>query len=401
MNVSANVNGTAAVHAAPLKAVGPAHGARVASIDVMRGLVMMVMMLDHVRERFFLRWPVPDPMDIATIEPAQFFGRFAAHFCAPIFVFLTGLSAWLYAHPASGPRSATLFLLKRGLFLVALEVFVVNVSWSGRFPPPTIYLQVIWAIGLSMIALALLHHLPRKLLVALGLLIVFGHNLLTPIWYLPGDWQFIPWTILHDRGYLVAEGALKVKVSYPLLPWIGVILLGYAVGPWYARSEPPASRRRALLIAGGVSMALLLVLRGLNIYGETLPWVAGETAMLSVMSFLNVTKYPPSLAFLLITVGGGCLVLAWLEGRNNALLRVAGVFGGVPMFYYLLHLFTLLLLQEAALALLGANHGGRYEFDSYWMVWLMSALMLPLMFWPCKKFGQFKRRTTMGWVKYF
>ena len=379
----------------------PPPGARVASIDVMRGLVMMVMMLDHVRERFFLRWPVPDPLDIATIDPALFFGRFAAHFCAPIFVFLTGLSAWLYAHPAGGARPATGFLLKRGLFLVVLEIVVINFSWSGRFPPPTIYLQVIWAIGLSMIALALLHRLPRKALVALGLIIVCGHNLLTPISFEPGSWAYIPWTILHDRGFLVAEGALKIKVSYPLLPWIGVILLGYAAGPWYAGSVPPARRRETLLIAGGVSLALLLVLRGLNIYGETLDWVPGETALLTVMSFLNVTKYPPSLAFLLITVGGGCLVLAWLEGRDNGLLRVAAVFGGAPMFYYLLHLFTLLLLQEAALALFGANYGERYEFDSYWMVWLMSAALIPLMYWPCKAFGQFKRRTTMAWVKYF
>ena len=375
-------------------------GARVASIDVMRGLVMMVMMLDHVRERFFLRWPVPDPLDIATIDPALFFGRFAAHFCAPVFVFLTGLSAWLYAHPAGGARPATGFLLKRGSFLVVLEIVVVNLAWSGRFPPPTIYLQVIWAIGLSMIALALLHRLPRRVLVALGLIIVCGHNLLTPISFEPGSWGYLPWTILHDRGFLVAEGALKIKVSYPLLPWIGVILLGYAAGPWYARSMEPARRRQALLIAGGVSLALLLVLRGLNIYGETLDWVSGETALLTVMSFLNVTKYPPSLAFLLITVGGGCLVLAWLEGRDNGLLRVAAVFGGAPMFYYLLHLFTLLLLQEAALALFGANYGQRYEFDSYWMVLLMSATLIPLMYWPCKAFGQFKRRTTMAWVKY-
>lgn len=282
-----------------------------------------------------------------------------------------------------------------------LEIVVINFSWSGRFPPSAIYLQVIWAIGLSMIALALLHRLPRKVLVALGLIIVFGHNLLTPISFEPGSWGFIPWTILHDRGYLVAEGALKIKVSYPLLPWIGVILLGYAAGPWYARSVAPARRRKTLLIAGGVSLALLLVLRGLNIYGETLAWVPGETALLTVMSFLNVTKYPPSLAFLLITLGGGCLVLAWLEGRDNGLLRVSAVFGGAPMFYYLLHLFTLLILQVAALAILGANYGGRYEFDSYWMVWLMSAALLPLMYWPCKAFGQFKRRTTMAWVKYF
>ena len=263
--------------------------ARVASIDVMRGLVMMIMMLDHVRETFFLRWQVTDPMDVAQTEPALFFSRFAAHFCAPMFVFLTGLSAWLYAHPSAGPRPATGFLLKRGLFLVGLEVLVVSVAWTGIFPAPTIYLQVIWVIGLAMIALALLHQLPRAVLAVIGLVIVAGHNLLTPVTFAPGDWGYIPWTILHDRGFLVAEGALKIKVSYPLLPWIGVIVLGYVAGPWYARTVDSARRRSLLVTAGVAALAVLLVLRGLNIYGETLDWTTGETALRTVMSFLNVT----------------------------------------------------------------------------------------------------------------
>jgi uncharacterized membrane protein len=374
--------------------------ARVASIDVMRGLVMMIMMLDHVRETFFLRWQVSDPMDVATVEPALFFSRFAAHFCAPMFVFLTGLSAWLYAHPASGPRLATGFLLKRGLFLVVLEVLVVSVAWTGVFPPPTIYLQVIWVIGLAMIALALLHRLPRAVLAGLGLAIVFGHNLLTPIAFAPDSWGYVPWTILHDRGYLVTEGALKIKVSYPLLPWIGVIVLGYVAGPWYARTTASSARRGLLLKTGATALALLLVLRGLNIYGETLDWVQGDSALRTVMSFLNVTKYPPSLAFLLLTLGAGLIVLAWLEQRDNRFLQVCAAFGGAPMFYYLLHLFLLLGLQKLAVAVLGANYGNRYEFDSLWMVWLLSAALIPLLYWPCKVFGAFKRRTSMGWVRY-
>lgn len=374
--------------------------ARVASIDVMRGLVMMIMMLDHVRETFFLRWQVTDPMDVAQTEPALFFSRFAAHFCAPMFVFLTGLSAWLYAHPSAGPRPATGFLLKRGLFLVVLEVLVVSVAWTGIFPAPTIYLQVIWVIGLAMIALALLHQLPRAVLAVIGLVIVCGHNLLTPVTFAPGDWGYIPWTILHDRGFLVAEGALKIKVSYPLLPWIGVIVLGYVAGPWYARTVESARRRSLLVTTGVAALAVLLVLRGLNIYGETLDWTTGETALRTVMSFLNVTKYPPSLAFLLLTLGVGLVVLGWLEQRDNLFLRVCATFGGAPMFYYLLHLFLLLGLQKLAVAAFGANDGSRYEFDHLWQVWLLSAVLIPLLYWPCKAFGAFKRRTSMGWVRY-
>jgi uncharacterized membrane protein len=383
-----------------MTSIASVRGPRVASIDVMRGLVMMIMMVDHVRETFFLRWQVSDPMNVSDTDPGLFFSRLAAHFCAPMFVFLTGLSAWLYAHPAAGPRSATGFLLKRGLFLIALEILVVSFAWSGRFPPPTIYLQVIWAIGLSMIALAALHRMPRGVVAALGLLIVFGHNLLTPISFAPGDLGYVPWTVLHDRGYLVAEGALKIKVSYPLLPWIGVILLGYAAGPLYAPATSSPHRRKLLAWAGGAALTLLLLLRGLNIYGETLPWQQGADGLHTAMSFLNVTKYPPSLAFLLMTVGSGLLVLAWLEQRNSWFLRVCAVFGGAPMFYYLLHLFVLLLLQRAAVAWLGANAGTRYEFDSLWMIWALSAAMLPLLYLPCRAFGAFKRRTDLAWVKY-
>jgi len=375
-------------------------GQRVASIDVMRGLVMMIMMLDHVRETFFLRWQVSDPMNVAETEPELFFSRLAAHFCAPMFVFLTGLSAWLYAHPSTGPRSPAGFLFKRGLFLIALEICVVSVAWTGTVPPTTIYLQVIWVIGLAMIALALLHRLPRGVLIALGLAIVFGHNVLTPLSFQPGDAGYIPWTILHDRGWLVAEGALRIKVSYPLLPWIGVIVLGYAAGPWYAARTAPEQRRKLLVRAGVAALALLAVLRGLNIYGETLPWTQQQDALHTVMSFLNVTKYPPSLAFLLLTLGVGLLVLAWLEQRSNWFLRVCAIFGGAPMFYYLLHLYVLLAMQKTAVAWLGANYGQRYEFDSLWQVWMLSAVLIPLLYWPCRAFGKFKRRTTMAWVRY-
>ncbi|MRW89698.1 DUF1624 domain-containing protein [Duganella sp. FT80W] len=373
---------------------------RVASIDVMRGLVMMIMMIDHVRETFFLRWQVSDPMNVADTDPGLFFSRLAAHFCAPMFVFLTGLSAWLYAHPSAGARSPAGFLFKRGLFLIALEICVVSVAWTGRVPPTTIYLQVIWVIGLAMIALALLHKLPRGVLIALGLAIVFGHNALTPISFQPGEAGYIPWTILHDRGYLVAEGALKVKVSYPLLPWIGVIVLGYAAGPWYASVTAPSQRRKLLAGAGVAALMLLAVLRGLNIYGETKPWEQGVDALHTAMSFLNVTKYPPSLAFLLLTLGVGLLVLAWLEQRDNAFLRICATFGGAPMFYYLLHLYLLLALQMLAVTALGANHGSRYEFDSLWQVWALTVALIPLLYWPCRAFGNFKRRTTMAWVRY-
>ncbi|RFP09205.1 DUF1624 domain-containing protein [Duganella sp. BJB488] len=382
-------------------AIPSMRGPRLASIDIMRGLVMMMMTVDHVRETFFLRWQVSDPMDVAQIDPGLFFSRLAAHFCAPMFVFLTGLSAWLYAHPASGPRPVTGFLVKRGLMLVALEISVIGVAWTGKIPPPVIYLQVIWVIGLAMIALTLLHRLPSPPLIGGALCIVFGHNLLTPIAFEPGSPAYIPWTILHDRGFLLAQGPLMIKVSYPLLPWIGVIVLGYATGPWYASCIDPARRQRFLMYSGIIAVLLFLMLRVSNFYGETLPWTAGETAMRTVMSFLNVKKYPPSLDFLLLTLGSGLVLLSRLETWNNRLLRGAANFGSAPLFYYVLHLYLLLILQKLLAWGLGTNDGNRYEFQSLWTIWLVSVLLLASLHAPVMAFARFKRKSTMAWVRYF
>lgn len=369
---------------------------RIASIDVARGLVMLLMTVDHVRETFFLQHQVSDPMDAATTDPALFFSRLAAHFCAPMFVFLTGLSAWLYANPAAGPRSATGFLAKRGAFLILLEIVVINFAWTGSFTPHTVYLQVMWAIGLSMLALALLHRLPLAALAALGVLIVFGHNALAGVQFAPGSWAASAWTILEQRGNLV-DGPVRVRISYPLLAWIGVILLGYCCGPLYARATVPAVRQRALMLAGVACLALLLVLRTWNIYGETQPWVMQADALRSAMSWLNFTKYPPSLHFVLFTLGVGSLVLAWIERSHAGWLRVAAVFGGAPLFFYILHLYVLLAVQRLAAGVLGV---ARADVDQVWQVWLGAALLCLLLYWPTRRFGRYKRESGKAWVKY-
>lgn len=375
---------------------------RIEVIDVMRGLVMVIMVLDHVRERFYLRVPVSDPMDVATTEPLLFFTRVLAHFCAPMFVFLTGLGAWLYANPANGaPRSATGFLVKRGLLLVVLEVTVILFSWVEKFPPHTIWLQVIWVIGLCMIILGLAHQLPRWILAVVGFTLVFGHNLLTPIQFQPGESGYWAWTILHDRGYLIADGPTKLKVSYPLLPWIGVIFLGWLAGPIFSKTMDAARRARIWTQLGLACLALLAFLRGFNIYGETLPWTVQQDALHTVMSFLNYTKYPPSLDFLLLTLGVGFLLFPVFERVSNGVTRAISVFGSAPMFFYILHLYVLLALQLLMLALVGANHGGRWELDQYWPVWLISVALLPVFYYPTRAFARYKRTTDKAWVKYF
>jgi uncharacterized membrane protein len=289
---------------------------RIDTIDMMRGLVMLIMLLDHVRERVLLHLQVSDPMDLTTTTVGLFFSRLAAHLCAPVFVFLTGLSAWLYQNHHSGiQRPVRQFLVKRGFFLIALELTVVNFAWMGSYH--TLWLQVIWVIGLSMLALAALVHLSKPVLAMIGLTLVFGHNLLTPISFAPEAWGYSLWTILHDRNYLLnAEAAATfgmpmVKLSYPLLPWIGVIVLGYLAGPLYHYST--TQRQRWLLGLGLACLGLLLLLRGLNFYGETLPWQHQASLLLTIMDWLNFTKYPPSLNFLLLTLGVMFLLLLVFE----------------------------------------------------------------------------------------
>ncbi|CAM1358606.1 DUF1624 domain-containing protein [Tenacibaculum xiamenense] len=371
---------------------------RIASIDILRGLVMLIMLVDHAREHFFSHQHVIDPMNIQETNPSLFFTRLSAHLCAPIFVFLTGLSAWLYSNPKGKPsRSATSFLLKRGLFLLLLEVTLVNFSWSASYN--TLYLQVIWAIGISMISLAFFSKLPRVWIGVIGLLIVFGHNLLTPITFTNTEFGYNLWTILHDRGYLFIEGFIKTRVSYPVLPWIGVILLGYFTGPIYNYNRVQKNRKKLLLYIGLSLLALLILLRGFNIYGETLPWKQQNSILQSTMSFLNYTKYPPSLDFLLLTLGIGFLLLSYFETISNKFAKILKVYGSAPMFFYLVHLYTLLIVHGILMFTL--NNGEIIKLNHIYQLWLVSAVIAFLLYFPTKKFGDYKRQSTSKLIKYF
>lgn len=372
---------------------------RIQSIDMMRGLVMLIMLLDHVRERFFYHMQVLDPMDLDETSASLFFSRFAAHLCAPVFVFLTGLSAWLYANPVNGPaRSARSFLLKRGLFLIALEVTIINFSWMGSYH--TIWLQVIWAIGLSMVVLALVSQWPKAVLTLLGFGIVFGHNLLTPFSFQPEEWGYSLWTILHDRNFLVSEGAVKIKASYPVLPWIGVIILGYLAGPLYSKTLSAEHRGRLLLQLGAGCLLLFIVLRGFNIYGETLDWQLYPDLVTSLMSILNLTKYPPSLNYLLVTLGLMFLLLFVLEKPQGNWTQILVNFGSAPMFFYILHLYVLLVLYRIVLALCGPNQGEGFGMEHMGWIWLTTVLLAVALYLPTKWFSLYKKRSQQAWIRY-
>jgi len=356
------------------------------SIDALRGLVMLLMLADHTREYFLLSAPVSDPMDLRIASPDLVAARLAAHLCAPVFIALAGVSAWLYG--AARPRGATArFLLERGLFLLLLELTLVGFAWSFSLSPAMIYLQVIWAIGWSMIALAGLLWLPRGALIAVAIVLVAGHNLLDPVRLAAGHPLHPLWAVLHQRDLIDLGAGVTARTSYPVLPWIGVIALGYAIGPWFHAS--PAWRRRALVATGTILLLGFVLLRTINRYGEPVPWELGATPLLTLLSFLNVTKYPPSLDFLLLTLGPGAWLLAGFERRAP---RWLAVLGSAPMFFYLLHLYALHLLVIAV--------GGR-EVPTIGHVWLLAAAVAPPLWWATRWFAGVKRRSASRWLRFF
>lgn len=366
---------------------------RLASIDRLRGLVMLLMLVDHTREFFYLGHQVTDPMDLAATSPALVLTRFASHPCAPIFVALTGLAAWLYGQ--GKPLAATsAFLLKRGAFLLLLEVTVVSFAWTFALPPLTLFLQVIWAIGLSMIALAGLVHLPRAAMVAIGIIIVAGHNLLDGVHVPAGSPGHAVWAVLHDRGYLELGGGLRARTSYPVLPWIGTIALGYAAGPWFGRDASPQGRVRRLAIAAAAMLALFVVLRTSGLYGDAGAWTWQGDALTTALGAFNLTKYPPSLDFLLVTLAIGALLLAIWDRRPGGVLAVLG---GAPLFFYVLHLYALHLLHAGAAWISGDP---AFEVPSVSWLWIIAAALAPPLWLATRWFAAVKRRSTAWWIRY-
>ncbi len=376
---------------------------RQVSIDLLRGLVMILMVLDHARDFFF--GLSARPTDLSVTTPVLFFSRWVTHFCAPVFVFLAGTSAYLYGRTRE-KGALSRFLLTRGLWLVFLELTVIRLGFT---PDPFYHftlIQVIWAIGWSMVALAALCWLPPTALVGVAVLIIAGHNLLDGI-HAPdiGRLGWL-WSIFHERGRWEPLARHQVLISYPLLPWIGVIAAGFAYGA--VQDVSSESRTRITRRLGGALLVAFVVLRAINVYGDPGPWKPQKTALFTLLSFLNTEKYPPSLLFLLMTLGPALLLLAGLENtRLLGTLRPIAIFGRVPLLFYVAHLYLLryvavflaiLRFGSSALKPL-PGHAGSPQYP-LWVTFVAWGIAVVVLYPLCRWFADIKKRRRQWWLSY-
>jgi len=386
---------------------------RIESIDLLRGTVMIIMALDHVRDYFHADALLYSPTDLSRTSVILFFTRWITHFCAPVFIFLAGVSAYLYGARRT-KNELSFFLFTRGLWLIFAEVVIIG--FIRTFNPGYFFinLQVIWAIGICMIILSVLIRANWYIILLAGVVLVGGHNLLDAV-HMPGAGvsSFL-WSVLHENHDFIF-GRFTVSIFYPVLPWLGVMIMGYCLGSLYAPGYHAAKRKRTLLWLGFGAIALFIILRSGNFYGDAALWAAQKNDVFTFMSFLNVTKYPPSLQYVLVTLGPALIFLALTEKPLNTLTLKITIFGRVAMFYYAAHLFLIHLAAIGGAVISGykwtdmilttrvyASPGLKgYGFDlvAVYLVWILLILALyPL----CKWFDAYKRANLSKhrWLSY-
>ena len=389
---------------------------RVNSVDLLRGVVMAFMLLDHTREfvhRDVLNF---DATDLTRTNVPLFFTRWVTHFCAPVFVFLAGAGAFLRLARGKGKSELSGFLVKRGLWLILLEFTLIRVVvWFNVDFRFALELQVIWVIGVSMIALAGLIHLPLRMVAAASVAMIALHNLLDVVRVAPmrgPGFRASIWMVLHQPGVIFFSPNVYGLVLYPLIPWIGVLAAGYAFGAFY---QLEAERRRRILFKLGIALlASFVLLRSVNVYGDPGRWETQRNAVFTVLSFLNVSKYPPSLLFLLLTLGAAILALPWFERTEKGRLsHIFITFGRVPLFFYFGQWVAVHVLATLAGYLAGQPIGwlfigpldrpspnpGNLGF-SLWVVYVFWFLGLLILYPLCRWFAEVKRRRRDWWLSY-
>ncbi len=376
---------------------------RIESIDLLKGLVMVIMALDHVRDYFHFSANYFDPTDPTQSTLPLFFTRWITHFCAPTFSFLAGLSACM-----AGRRKTKIelsaFLVKRGLWLVFIEITIVAFAWSFDPQFRGILLGVIWVLGISMIVLAALIHLPRTGILIFSCIMIFGHNLLDGIH--SGN---LGWELLHQQS-LYRFANINFLIGYPMIPWIAVMALGYYFGGSYDPLFGAEKRRKLFNIIGLSAIAFFIILRATNIYGNPKLFLPGNSFSQGLISFLNPAKYPPSLDYLLMTLGVAIVFLANSENLKGKVVNFFSTFGKVPFFYYILHLYLIHFFAMIAAQLTG--HGWQLFVLPAWIsfvpemkgygfglvavygIWIGIIIVLyPI----CKKFADYKMKHKEKW----
>jgi len=402
--------------AAPATAAQPAPAPRIQSVDAIRGAIMMLMAIDHIRDYIARSAMQFLPTDLTRTTAAIFFTRWITHFCAPVFILTAGLGAFLWmdrGHRLKAELSR--FMVTRGVWLILLEVTILRVILLSqiRYRGSIVLLFILWAIGLSMIALAGLIYLPTKWLAGLSVTLIALHNLLDPISAKSFGRAAFLWNILHQQGLFSWLG-FNFVIAYPVLPWIGVITAGYCLGRVFLWN---AGRRQQFLFRLGLGLSgAFILLRAVNVYGDPVRWSRQASGLFTVLSFLNTTKYPPSLAFLLMTLGPALLVTAWLDRLQFSSTNPLIVFGRVPFFYYVTHLA---LAHLVAIVLNYARYGWKpflwiappsmgsssdlfpsnYGFP-LWVVYAVWIAVLMLLYPACLWFSRLKQRRHDWWLGY-
>lgn len=395
---------------------GRQSGSRLQSIDALRGAIMIIMALDHVRDFFHRSAPLFRPEDLARTTPLLFFTRWITHFCAPVFMFTAGLGAFLWWQRKHSRGELSRYLLTRGLWLILLELTVMRLALNFNFSPKyPVLMLVLWALGGSMIALALLVQMPLRWLSVLSVAIIALHNTLDSVQAALFGPASPLWNALHQPGAFRFAGEIFV-IGYPLLPWIATMAAGFCFGHVFLLS--PDRRQRIIRRTGFGCTVAFLVIRALNVYGDPVPWSMQRSGVYTVLSFFNCTKYPPSLEFLLMTLGPALILLGWLDRRRFSANNPLIVFGRVPLFFFLVHFYAIHVLAAvfaffrygepslrflfSPLPSMGGNAalfppGFGYSLGVVYLVWIsLVTALYPL----CRWYAGIKAGRRYWWLSY-
>ena len=386
---------------------------RIQSIDILRGIVMLIMAIDHVRDFFHVTAFTDSPTNLDTTTPQLFFTRWITHFCAPVFVFLSGTSAFLAGQKKS-TKELSAFLIKRGIWLIIVENIVMTLAFTFNPLYNLFVWQVIWAIGWSMIILGLLVRTSMKLIIIIGFIIVFGHDIINYMQIPNKGTEHVLMSIFFTAfgTSLQLTQTHFVYDLYAIIPWTGVMLLGYGFGVFYKKKYKDADRRKIILNIGFAVTTFFILIRFINLYGDPVHWSAQKNGFYTFLSFLNASKYPPSLCYLSMTLGPAIILLSLIETAQNKFTKILSIYGRVPFFYYVLHFYlihTICVILFFATGytskdiidlntpfLFRPQHFG-FDLPAVYSIWLFVIIVLYI---PCKWFDEYRRTHHQWWLSY-